>query len=139
MNGKSTFNSIVAVLGSWFTYILGAWDEPLKILIIFMIIDYITGVIAAAIQGKVNSHIGFNGILRKSTILLVLIVAVLLDRLLNQGVWVFRTVVCYFYIANEGISILENSGKCGLPLPKKLVNVLEQLKKKGEEEKDGTN
>jgi toxin secretion/phage lysis holin len=98
-----------------------------------MIIDYMTGVMAGVIQGKLNSHIGFNGILRKSTILLVLIVAVLLDRLLNQGTWVFRTLVCYFYTANEGISILENAGKCGVPLPAKLLNILEQLKKKGEE------
>jgi toxin secretion/phage lysis holin len=132
MNEREIFNTIVAAACSALTYILGAWDEPLKILIILMVIDYITGVMAGVIQNKLNSHIGFNGILRKSTILLVLIVAVLLDRLINQSAWVFRTVVAYFYIGNEGISILENCGKCGLPLPKRLMKALEQLKKKEE-------
>jgi toxin secretion/phage lysis holin len=98
-----------------------------------MAIDYLTGIISAAIQQKIDSQIGFKGILRKSTIILVLIVAVLLDRLLNDGTWVFRTLVCYFYIANEGISILENCGKSGLPLPPKLLKTLEQLKNNGEE------
>lgn len=65
---------------------------------------------------------------------MVLIVAVLLDRLLNEGTWVFRTLVSYFYIANEGISILENCGKCGIPLPERLLNIFEQLKKKGEDD-----
>lgn len=129
MNEREIFNSIIAGTGTFLAYIFGCWDEPIKILIIMMVIDYITGVMAGIIQNKLNSHIGFNGILRKSTILLVLIVAVLLDRLINQGTWVFRTVVAYFYIANEGVSILENAGKCGIPLPEKLLNILEQLKK----------
>lgn len=133
MSEKEIFNSIVAALGCFFSYIFGTWDTCLLVLVAFMVVDYITGVIAAIMTQRVNSHIGFNGILRKSTILLVLIVAVLLDRLLNSGIWVFRTLVCYFYIANEGISILENAGKCGVPLPDKLLNILEQLKKKGDE------
>lgn len=130
MSEKEMFNSIVAALGCFFSYIFGSWDTSLIVLLGFMTMDYAAGVVAAVIAGKLNSHIGFNGILRKSTILMVLIVAVLLDRLLNTGVWVFRTFVAYFYIANEGISILENVGKCGVPLPDKLLNTLEQLKKK---------
>lgn len=133
MDDKQIFNSLFAILGGILTYIFGGWDTCLIVLVIFMAIDYLTGVIAAVIAQNVSSHIGFIGILRKSTILLVLIVAVLLDRLLNSGVWVFRTLVCYFYIANEGISILENVAKCGVPLPEKLLNTLEQLKKKGNE------
>lgn len=130
MHEREIFNTIIAVVGVAFTYVFGGWDTCLIVLVSFMLIDYATGLIAATIQQNLNSHIGFNGILRKSTILLVLIVAVLLDRLINQSTWVFRTVVAYFYIGNEGISILENCGKCGLPLPKRLMKALEQLKRK---------
>lgn len=137
MNEKNVLSFIVAMLGTGFTYALGGWDKCFIILVSLMAADYITGVIAAVIAGKVDSEVGFKGILRKAAILLVIIVATQLDRLLNEGTWVFRTLVCYFYIANEGISILENVGKCGIPLPQKLVNALVQLKNKGEgEEKD---
>ncbi len=137
MNEKNMFNFVLAVLGTGFTYALGGWDKCFIILVSLMAVDYVTGVIAAVIAGKVDSEVGFKGILRKAAILLVIIVATQLDRLLNEGTWVFRTLVCYFYIANEGISILENVGKCGIPLPQKLVNALVQLKNKGEgEEKD---
>ncbi len=134
MNEKTIFNSVIAAVGAVFTFALGSWDKELIILVSFMAIDYLTGILHGIIQGKLDSQIGFKGILRKGTIILVLIVAALLDRLLNEGTWVFRTLVCYFYIANEGISILENVGKCGVPLPEKLINTLEQLKKKGENE-----
>lgn len=132
MNDREIFNTIVVTLGVDFTYVGVGWDTCLIVLVLFMSIDYITGLIAATIKQNLNSHIGFNGILRKSTILLVLIVTVLLDRLINQSTWVFRTVVAYFYIGNEGIIILENCGKCGIPLPKRLMKALEQLKKKEE-------
>jgi toxin secretion/phage lysis holin len=111
------------------TYLFGGWDTPIIVLLWFMGIDYITGLLSACLQCKLNSKIGYKGIAKKASILVVLIVAVLLDRLLNSGIWVFRTLVCYFYIANEGISILENCGKCGVPLPRKLIKALEQLKK----------
>lgn len=132
MSKKEIFNSVVAYIGSVLTYMFGGWDTCLIVLCWFIAIDYSTGLISATILQKLNSHVGFNGILRKTTILLVLIVAVLLDRLLNQGTWVFRTLVCYFYIANEGISILENCAKSGVPMPPRLISTLEQLKRKGE-------
>lgn len=128
---KNIFNTIVAGVGGVCTYIFGGWDTPLMVLVTFMLIDYVTGLISAAVQNKLNSKIGYKGIAKKALILIVLIVAVLLDRLLNKDTWVFRTLVCYFYVANEGISILENCGKCGVPLPQKLLDTLEQLKKKG--------
>lgn len=130
VSDREIFNSIIAVLGGILTFIFGGWDTPLKVLVLFIFIDYLTGVFNGIIHQKLNSQIGFNGILRKSEILMVLIVSVLLDRLLNNGTWVFRTLICYFYIANEGISILENIGKCGVPLPPKLLVTLEQLKNK---------
>jgi len=128
------FNSTVAGLGIFFTYIFGGWDIVLIVLVSFMLMDYLTGVIAAFINHTVDSSIGFKGILKKILILIILFLAVMLDRLLNEGTQVFRTAVCYFYIGNEGISILENVGKCGIPLPDRLIKTLTQLKDKDKEE-----
>ena len=119
---------IVAALGTGFTWLFGSWDLALKILIVFMVLDYSTGVIRAWINKEVSSEIGLKGIARKGVIFVVLIVAVMLDRLLNTGTWVFRTLVCYFYIANEGISLLENCAGLGLPIPSKIKDALAQLK-----------
>lgn len=130
MNDKEALNTIIAGVGFFLTYIFGCWDTSLIVLVTFMALDYATGLIGAFIQKKVSSCVGFNGILKKATILIVLIVAVLLDRLLNGGTWVFRTLVCYFYIGNEAISLLENAVTIGVPVPVKLVEVLEQLKNK---------
>ncbi len=134
---ENTFNTIVAISGTVITYIFGGWDTALIVLVCMMALDYVTGLTAAAINKELNSNIGFKGLLRKALIAAVLIVAVLLDRLLNEGTWVFRTLVCYFYIANEGLSILENVGKCGVDLPDKLVNSLEQLKNNEGEDING--
>ena len=119
---------VVAIVGTALTWLFGAWDTALMVLVCFMVLDYCTGVIRAFINKEVSSNIGLKGIARKSVILIVLIVAVLLDRLLNTGTWVFRTIVCYFYIANEGISLLENCAGLGLPVPESIQNALVQLK-----------
>ena len=126
------FDSVVAIIATFFTYLFGGWDVALSILITFMILDYITGVIWAYIQKNLNSEVGFKGLVKKCTILIVLIVGAMLDRLLNSGEWVFRTLVAYFYIANEGISLLENISKLGVPIPAKIKNALEQLNKEDE-------
>lgn len=130
MREKEIFNSMIALIGAGLTFIFGRWDMPLMVLICFMAIDYATGLISAAVRGVLNSKTGYKGIAKKASILAILIVAVLLDRLLNGSTWVFRTLVCYFYISNEGLSILENVGKSGVPLPDKLLSKLEQLKNK---------
>ncbi|HDK7218140.1 phage holin family protein [Clostridium botulinum] len=135
MEKEDIFNTIIAGAATLFTYIFGAWDTPLVVLISFMVIDYSTGMISSAINKQLNSKVGFKGILRKCTILLVLIMGVLLDRLLNDGTWVFRTLIAYFYIANEGLSIIENIGKCGVEYPKAMQNALEQLKETKEQSK----
>ena len=119
---------VVAIVGTALTWLFGAWDTALMVLVCFMVLDYCTGVIRAFINKEVSSDIGLKGIARKAVILIVLIVAVLLDRLLNTGTWVFRTIVCYFYIANEGISLLENCSGLGLPVPESIQNALIQLK-----------
>ena len=119
---------VVAIVGTALTWLFGAWDTALMVLVCFMVLDYCTGVIRAFINKEVSSDIGLKGIARKAVILIVLIVAVLLDRLLNTGTWVVRTIVCYFYIANEGISLLENCAGLGLPVPESIQNALVQLK-----------
>ena len=128
------FDSVVAIIATFFTYLFGGWDVALSILITFMILDYITGVIWAYIQKNLNSEVGFKGLVKKCTILIVLIVGAMLDRLLNSGEWVFRTLVAYFYIANEGISLLENISNLGVPIPAKIKDALEQLNNKEESE-----
>ncbi|MDQ0149363.1 holin family protein [Eubacterium multiforme] len=125
----------VAVLGVLFTWLFGAWDTPLIVLIIFMVIDYLTGLTKGYVNKDLSSNIGLKGIARKCVIFAILIVAVMLDRLLNTGNWVFRSLVCYFYIANEGISILENASELGAPVPSKLKNALIQLREDKEEHK----
>lgn len=127
-----SFKFTVAVMGTLLTWLLGTWDMALKVLITFMIVDYVTGLIKGWYTKELSSDIGLKGIARKFLIVLVLIVAVLLDRLLSEGTWVFRTLACYFYIANEGISILENIIVLGVPVPEQLKNALAQLRDKEE-------
>ncbi len=126
---------LVAIGGTGLTWLLGAWDTAMIVLIAFMVIDYVTGIIKGWYTKQLSSDVGLKGIARKFLIVLVLCVAVLLDRLLNTGTWVFRTLACYFYIANEGISILENVIVLGLPVPEQLKNALVQLQDKNKEGK----
>ena len=113
-------------IATGFVWLVGGFDLAFKTLGIIMILDYITGVISAIYKKKVNSKIGFKGILKKSLYFIVIILATLLDKLLNQDI--IRYVVIYFFVANDGISIIENIAKCNVKLPKKLLEVLEQLK-----------
>ena len=124
----------ITLIGTVITWLLGSWDTALIVLIAFMVIDYITGIIKAYTRKELSSDVGLHGIARKFLIILVLIVAVLLDRLLNTGTWVFRTLACYFYISNEGISILENAVILELKVPEQLKEALIQLSSKDKEE-----
>lgn len=128
------FNISVATVATVLTWLIGAWDTALIVLVLFMALDYITGVVRAYINKSLSSSVGLIGIARKSLIFIVLIVSVLLDRLLNSEIWVFRTLVAYFYIANEGISLLENCVGLGLPIPERLKDALEQLKEGNKKE-----
>lgn len=128
------FNGIVAIIATFFTYLFGSWDLALQVLIVFMVLDYVTGVLYAFISNQLNSEVGFKGLVKKLMILVVLIIGVMLDRILGTGNWVFRTLVCYFSIANEGISLLENVANIGIPIPNKIRNALEQLNKDDDKE-----
>ncbi|HII4487313.1 TPA: phage holin family protein [Clostridium perfringens] len=119
---------LVMALGTGLTWLFGVWDIPLVVLVVFMVLDQLTGVIRGYVNKELSSDVGLKGIARKCVILIILIVAVMLDRLLNTGSCMFRTMVAYFYIANEGISLLENCASLGAPIPEKLKHALIQLK-----------
>ena len=125
----------IAILGTVFTWLFGAWDMALIVLISFMALDYLTGLLKGWFNKTLSSDVASKGIAKKSLILIILIIAVLLDRLLNADTWVFRTLVCYFYIGNEGISLIENLGELGLPIPSKVREALIQLKNEDKENK----
>lgn len=130
------FNGLVVLVATFFTYVFGAWDLAMQVLIVFMTLDYGTGVLYAYLIGQLSSEIGFKGLVKKCMILVVVIIGVMLDRILGNGTWVFRTLVCYFYIANEGISLLENVANIGIPIPNKIRNALEQLNKDDDKESE---
>ena len=134
MDKGNMLKTIVAAIGTGFTWLFGTWDTALIVLVCFMSLDYCTGLLRGYINKELSSDIGLKGIARKAVIFIVLIVAVLLDRLLNTGTWVFRTLVCYFYIANEGLSLLENCCQLGLPIPDAIKDALEQLKEGNKKE-----
>jgi toxin secretion/phage lysis holin len=129
---------IGAGIGTLLTWLFGGWEKGLQILIVFMILDYVMGLMCGYKSKSLSSKIGFKGLKKKFTILIILILAVLLDRLLGQE-WIFRTLVIYFYVAMEGISILENAAKLDVPIPGKLKEALIQLREKGENKNEDNN
>ena len=129
---------VFTMLGGWIGYFVGGCDGLLYALLAFVVIDYITGMMCAIADRKLSSEVGFKGICRKVLIFLLVGIANVLDvNVIGTGS-VLRTAVIFFYISNEGVSLLENAAHLGLPVPDKLNAVLEQLHKKGEDEgKDG--
>lgn len=123
---------LAGIIGS-ITYTLGGWDMLIQILVTLMVVDYITGILIAIIEKKLNSSIGFKGLFKKFAILIIIMVAVQVDMAIGNPANYFRNIVCLLYIANEAISILENCGKLGVPLPTFLMNILEQIKEKADQ------
>lgn len=123
-----------AGVGGWLGYFLGGCDGLILALLAFVIIDYITGVMCAIADKKLSSAVGFKGICRKVLIFLLVGIANILDvHIIGTGS-VLRTAVIFFYISNEGVSLLENAGHLGLPIPVKIKAVLEQLHQRAESE-----
>ncbi len=120
--------SIIALVVGLLVDVLGGWDIMLKSLIWLVCIDYLTGLLAAIYMKKLSSAVGYKGIIKKIGIFCVVAVAVSIDKCFNLES--IHHVVTAFYIANEGISILENVGKTGVKYPKKLKDILEQLRDK---------
>jgi len=121
-------------IGGWLGYFLGGYDGLLYALIVFMVVDYITGVMCAINDKKLSSTVGFKGICRKVLILMLVGIANLLDVTIIGTGAVLRTAVIFFYLSNEGVSLLENAGHLGLPIPEKLKEILAQLHGRAEKE-----
>lgn len=120
---------LTAICCTLFSWLFGAWDTAIIVLMMFIVLDYVMGVIRAYMNKTISSNVGFKGLTKKLLIIFILIIAVALDRLMDNNVWIFKTLVCYFYIANEGISMIEIAVDLGLPIPQKLVDTFTQLKK----------
>ena len=118
--------------GGWLGYFLGGCDGLLIALVIFAVADYITGVMCAVADKKLSSEVGFKGICRKVIIFMLVGIAHVIDVNVIATGSVLRTAVIFFYLSNEGVSLLENAGHLGLPIPEKLKIVLEQLHDRSE-------
>lgn len=118
--------------GGWLGYFLGGCDGLLLALVIFAVADYITGVMCAVADKKLSSEVGFKGICRKVIIFMLVGIAHIIDVNVIATGSVLRTAVIFFYLSNEGVSLLENAGHLGLPIPEKLKIVLEQLHDRSE-------
>ena len=117
----------IAAAGGGLGYFLGGWDGFLYALLAFVIIDYVTGLMCAVLDKKLSSEVGFRGIFKKVLIFSLVAIGHIVDqRVIGEGS-VIRTAVIFFYLSNEGVSILENAAHIGLPVPQKLKDILEQL------------
>lgn len=121
-------------LGGWIGYYLGGCDGLIYALTMFVVVDYITGIMCAVADKKLSSNVGFKGIFKKVLIFLLVGVANIVDVYILGRTGVLRTAVIFFYLSNEGVSLLENAGHLGLPVPEKLKEVLEQLHDREEQE-----
>ncbi|WP_415537539.1 holin family protein [Dehalobacter sp. 4CP] len=123
-----------AVVGGWLGYFLGGWDGFLYALLTFVVIDYITGLMCAVLDKKLSSEVGFRGIFKKVLIFSLVAIGHIIDKNVIGDGSVIRTAVIFFYLSNEGISILENAVHVGLPVPQKLKDILEHLHNRSDKE-----
>ena len=136
---KEFWNTIQIVftgIGGWLGYFLGGCDGLLYALLAFVVIDYLTGIMCAINDHTLSSEVGFRGICRKVLIFLLVGIANILDVNIIGSGSVLRTAVIFFYISNEGVSLLENAAHLGLPVPEKIKAVLEQLHDRAEDKED---
>lgn len=139
---KNVVISIVGAVGGFISYCFGGWTEALTTLLIFMAIDYLTGLICAGVfhksmkseNGALESKASFKGLCRKGVILLIVLVGHRID--LAIGASYVRDAVCIAFIVNETISIIENAGLMGIPIPKVITGAIEILKKKGSDKNE---
>ena len=130
----NTAQVICAAIGGWLGYFLGGCDGLLIALVVFVAVDYVTGVMFAISDKKLSSEVGFKGICRKVLIFLLVGIANILDvQVIGTGS-ALRTAVIFFYLSNEGVSLLENAAHLGLPVPEKMKDILEQLHDRAETE-----
>lgn len=130
----NTIQIIFTAVGGWLGWFLGGCDGLLYALIAFVVIDYITGVMCAVIDHSLSSEVGAKGIFKKVLIFLLVGIGHIIDTQVIGSGSVLRTAVIFFYISNEGVSLVENAAHLGLPIPTKLKDVLEQLHDRAEKE-----
>ena len=130
---KELINTIISSLLTTFVFLVGEIDIALVSLLIVMTLDYVTGVLSAFYKKELSSKIGFKGLLKKMFYLVIIALSVRIDILMGETNLI-RTFVIYYFVANDGLSILENAGELGIKLPKKLFDALDQLKEKGDKE-----
>lgn len=138
-NMKASICSIVGTIGSTIAYFLGGWDSSIQTLLLFMLIDYITGLVVAGVfhkskkteTGTIESRQCYKGLIKKCTIILFVVIANRLDMQLDSSY--IRDAVCIAFMTNELISIIENAGLMGIPIPKIIINAIDILKRKDEE------
>ena len=133
----NTIQIIFTALGGWLGWFLGGFDGLLYALVAFVVVDYITGVMCAIVDKNLSSSVGFKGICKKVLIFILVGVANIVDKQIIGNGSAIRTAVIFFYLSNEGISILENTALIGLPVPQKLRDVLELLKGPEDKEDNG--
>lgn len=128
---------VFAAVGGWLGYFLGGCDGLLIALVVFVVVDYVTGVMCAVSDKELSSKVGFRGICRKVLIFILVGAANILDAQVIGSGSVLRTAVIFFYLSNEGVSLLENAAHLGLPIPQKLKDVLAQIHDRAENGGDG--
>lgn len=133
---KEFICAALAGIGTFLTFIFGDWDVALQCLVIAIALDYISGIIKAFINKELSSKIGLKGILKKVGVLVVVALAVLIDKITGESGAV-RTLVIYYFVANEGLSIIENLGEAGLPIPDVIKKALKSLKNESKGKTNG--
>ncbi len=132
----TTVQVVFAGIGGWLGWFLGGCDGLLYALLAFVVIDYVTGIMCAVVDRKLSSAVGFKGIFKKVLIFALVGVGHILDTHIIGTGSVMRTAIIFFYLSNEGVSLLENAAYLGLPIPRKLKSVLEQLHDRAEKEEN---
>lgn len=132
----NTIQLVFAAVGGWLGWFLGGCDGLLYALLVFVVLDYITGIMCAIADKNLSSEIGFKGICRKVLIFALVGIGHIIDTYVIGAGSVLRTAVIFFYLSNEGVSLVENAGHLGLPIPSKLKAVLEQLHDRAEKEEN---
>ena len=129
---KDIICSVLAGICTGLVYLWGGFDVAMQCLLVAIVLDYISGIIKAFVRKELSSSIGFKGIVKKVGVLVIVALAVLIDRVTGES-GAIRTLVIYYFVANEGLSIIENAGKSGLPIPHSIREALEALKKQGDD------
>lgn len=132
MNWEAWYKTATTVFGATVGWLYGGWDPLLQVLLTFAIIDYGTGLIASGVEGKLSSKVGFRGISKKVMIFILVAVGHLVDKTIGQG-HMIQDAIIFFYLGNELLSILENAGRTGLPVPKQLKDAIQILKGRGKQ------